>query len=73
MGVHARERVTVRIVVRGGPTVTKTVTAGLRGGWTVRALGLSLGHCTFFAVRATGARGSRAAYTEYLPPCGAVP
>jgi hypothetical protein len=69
----ARERVTVRVVVRGGPSATKTLRAGAHGTWTARFQGVSVGLCSSFVVRATGARGSRAGYTEHLPPCGAAP
>jgi hypothetical protein len=69
----AQEPVIVRVVVRGGPRFTKAVTAGAAGTWTVRFRGVSLGSCASFFLRAEGARGSRAAYTEFPPPCGAAP
>lgn len=68
----AGERVAVRLVVRAGPRVTKAVRAGSRGGWTARFHDVTV-RCGSFVVRATGARGSIAAYTEQLPPCGAAP
>ena len=67
------ERVTVRVAVRGGPRVAKTVRAGAGGGFTTRFASLSLGQCAAFTVSATGARGSRAAYTEPFPACGPAP
>jgi hypothetical protein len=69
----AREPVLVRVVLRGGPRFTKAVTAGAAGTWTARFRGVSLGACDSFFLRAEGARGSRAAYTEFPPPCGAAP
>lgn len=69
----ARESVTVRVVVRGGPRYVKTVRAGTDGRWTVRFHAAMLGLCDSFVVRAAGERGSRAAYTELPPPCGAAP
>jgi hypothetical protein len=69
----AHEPVIVRVVLRGGPRVTKAVTAGAAGTWTVRFRKVSLGSCDSFFLRAEGARGSRAAYTEFPPPCGAAP
>jgi hypothetical protein len=68
-----RENVTVRVIVRGGPRWTKTVTAGAGGTWTARFRSASLGRCASFWVRAAGGRGSKAAYTELPPPCGAAP
>ena len=66
-----RETVTVRVVVRGGPRFVKAARAGLGGTWTTRFRSASLGRCDSFFLRATGDRGSRAAYTELPPPCGA--
>jgi hypothetical protein len=70
---RTRETVTVRVVIRGGASSTKPVRAGAGGTWTARFPALSAGHCAAVVVRATGARGSRAAYTELPPPCGAAP
>lgn len=67
------ESVTVRLVVRAGPRVSKIVRAGARGGWVVRFPAVELPVCGSFVVRATGSRGSTASYTEHLPPCGAAP
>jgi len=69
----ARENVTVRVIVRGGPRWIKTVRAGTGGTWTARFRSASLGRCASFFVRAAGSFGSRAAYTELPPPCGAAP
>jgi len=67
-----QESVTVRVVVRGGPRYAKIVRAGTGGRWTAR-FRANLGQCDSFFVRAVGQRGSRAAYTELPPPCGAAP
>jgi hypothetical protein len=69
----AREPVIVRVVIRGGPRFTKAARAGEAGTWTARFRAVSLGSCDSFFLRAEGARGSRAAYTEFPPPCGAAP
>jgi hypothetical protein len=68
-----RESVTVRVVIRGGPRASKAIQAGGGGTWTARFPTLRAGHCASVIVRATGARGSTAAYTEQPPPCGAAP
>jgi hypothetical protein len=67
------ERVTVRVSVRGGPRVSKTIRAGAAGSFTARFLSLRLGQCAAFTVNATGARGSRGVHTELFPPCGPAP
>jgi hypothetical protein len=66
------ESVTIRVIVRGGPRYTKTLRAGTGGRWTARFRSVSLRRCESFFVRAAGGRGSKAAYTEFPPPCGAV-
>jgi hypothetical protein len=70
---HAREAVRVRAIVRGGPRLAKSVTASRQGVFTARFVSLSLRECAFFTAQATGARGSRAAFTLHPPPCGPAP
>ena len=65
--------VRVRAIVRGGPRLAKSVTADRFGVFRVRFVSLSLGDCAFFTVQASGARGSRAAFTQHPPPCGPAP
>jgi hypothetical protein len=69
---HAGEAVRVRVIVRGGTRLAKSVTAGRSGVFKARFASLSLGKCSFVTVQATGARGSRASYTSH-PLCGAAP
>jgi hypothetical protein len=70
---EARERISVRVVVRGGPTLAKSVIAAASGTFSLRFPALTLGACASYVIRATGARGSRAAYTMHPPPCGPAP
>jgi hypothetical protein len=67
------ERVTVRVAVRGGTRLSKTVKAGASGAFTVRFVSLRLGACAVFTVSASGSRGSRSVYTEPFAPCGPAP
>jgi hypothetical protein len=70
---HGGEAVRVRAIVRGGPRLAKSVTAGSNGVFRARFVSLSLKECSFLTVQATGARGSRASYTWHPPLCGAAP
>jgi hypothetical protein len=74
-GVRFRpsELVTVRVDVRGEPRVTKTIRAGAAGTFRVRFPRLRIDECTAYTIQATGARGSRARYTEPPPLCGPYP
>jgi hypothetical protein len=73
MRFEARERVAVRVIVRGGPARAKSVTATAGGTFRLRFPALTIGACASYVIRATGARGSRAAYTMHPPPCGPAP
>ena len=66
----AGEAVRVRAIVRGGPRLAKSVTAGRNGVFGARFASLSLKRCSFLTVQATGARGSRASFTLHPPLCG---
>ena len=57
----------VRIVVDASAHYTATVRALANGTFSVRVRGVHVPRCTGFIVRATGARGSRAAM-KYRPP-----
>jgi hypothetical protein len=66
-GVHfkAQERVRVRVAARGR-AFSRTATATLAGGFTVR-FRLSLGRCDRFSVQAFGSEGSRARVQPRMP------
>lgn len=70
---HAGETVRVRAIVRGGPRLAKSVTAGRNGVFKARFASLSLTNCSFLTIHASGARGSRASFTLHPPPCGPAP
>jgi hypothetical protein len=74
-GVRFRpaETVLVRVIVRGGPRSSKTVTTGKRGRFVARFRSLDLRECAFFIIRAIGSHGSRAFFTAHPPPCGPAP
>ena len=61
------ERVRVTLSADGG-THAKTVTAGVRGGLKATFVGVSIGSCEAYAVRAKGNRGSTA-FLKVIPEC----
>jgi hypothetical protein len=63
----------VRLVVRSPALVTRRVTAGRAGDFTMRLKAFAGDICTGFSVTATGDRGSRASYTRLPQQCGALP
>jgi hypothetical protein len=67
---QASERVTVRVVIRGGPRETQLVRATPRGSFTATFASLTVASCDAFNVHALGWRGSRAGYVQLPPPCG---
>jgi hypothetical protein len=67
-GTSFRSHERVAVTVSAKSTRTKTVTAGARGGFTVRFTSLSLGTCQAYAVRAKGNRGS-VAFLKVTPVC----
>ena len=69
----ADETVRIRAILRGGPRAAKSVVASRGGVFNVRFASVWPGECAFLTVVATGARGSRAAFTLHPPPCGAAP
>jgi hypothetical protein len=73
LNFRAGEAVRVRAIVRGGPRLAKSVTAGRKGDFRARFASLSLTHCSFVTIHASGARGSRASFTLHPPLCGPDP
>jgi hypothetical protein len=69
-GFGQGERVTVRVVIRGGPRETTLVRAGPRGGFVAAFPGLAVTQCTAYTIQALGWRGSRASRVQLPPPCG---
>jgi hypothetical protein len=65
-GFVAQERVTVTVSSRN--TVTRVVSAGAAGSFTVRMPGVELGRCNAYFVVARGRRGSYAV-RKLVPEC----
>jgi hypothetical protein len=66
-GFVPRERVRV-VVTAAGDGTTKWVTSGSAGGLTLQFPTVKLGSCPAYAVRAFGAKGSRATL-RFMPEC----
>ena len=64
------ERVTVRVVIRGGPRQTRLFRAGARGSFTAPFPTLAVSQCDAYSIHALGWRGSRASRVQLPPPCG---
>jgi hypothetical protein len=70
-GFHAREH--VRLVARTPTLVTRRVTAGSGGRFTMRFNPAAGTACTGLTIVATGNRGSKATLTRLPQQCGAIP
>jgi hypothetical protein len=69
-GFGPSERVTVRVMIRGGPRGTTLVRAGTRGGFTAVFHTLAVTRCSAYTIQGLGWRGSRATLVQLPPPCG---
>jgi hypothetical protein len=67
----AGETVRVRVAVRGGAKVVRSMVARKGGGFNARFASMWVSECSILSVQATGSRGSRASFTLHPPPCGA--
>ena len=65
-GFRSRERVTVTFTARS--TYKKALTANVRGAFTAKFAGVSIGYCEAYTVRAKGNRGSLAV-VNVIPDC----
>jgi len=68
-GFRIGERVS--IVVNARNRASRTVTAGVAGGFLARMPAVELGSCPAYAVQARGSRGSRASL-KVVPECAAL-
>ena len=68
-GFKAHEH--VRVSVYAGSRATKRTTAGLRGRFTIRFVGLDPNACTGFSAVAIGSEGSRASFKRAPGMCPA--
>ena len=67
-GTNFRSHERVVVTVSAKSTRTKTISAGVRGGFKVTFTGLSIGSCDAYSVRAKGNRGS-IAFLKVRPEC----
>jgi hypothetical protein len=65
-GFQSRERVTVTLMTKD--LHRKVVSAGVKGGFTARFPGATVGYCESYFVRAKGNRGSLA-ILKVIPEC----
>ena len=67
------EHVRLTAILTGQGRYVRLVTAGKKGGFTVRFRGVEPGDCGSYRIVAVGDKGSRATRSMPLPPCGAAP
>src|SRR5215470_13309518 len=73
-GVGFKPGEVVRVTVDStSRDVTRTATASVAGGFTMRVPGVDVNGCQGFAARAIGSKGSRATYKRPPGQCGALP
>jgi hypothetical protein len=70
-----RERVTVRVIVAGGPRFSTVARTGAAGRFTAAFPERTIPECAGFGITAVGTKGSRATLRRVAipPPCGVEP